>query len=103
MVETSPPTSITNANNTANVCSAKAETSTTCLTRLLKQLVALLLVAFRAGKVGGARAANINAVCLRVIADFTVMRFSALFHALDKLGQLIQSGHRFSWRRGKRH
>ncbi|MBF4190204.1 hypothetical protein ISX56_31090, partial [Serratia ureilytica] len=33
------------------------------LMRLLKQLVALLLVAFRAGKVGGARAANINAVC----------------------------------------
>ena len=28
--KTSPPTNITNANNTANVCSAKAETSTTC-------------------------------------------------------------------------
>ena len=29
------------------------------------------------------------------------MRFSALFHAVDKLGQLLQSGHRFRWRCGK--
>ena len=29
------------------------------------------------------------------------MRFSALFHAVDKLGQLLQRGHRFRWRCGK--